>query len=458
MGTERSRLRRRSSPRATARCSRLGRALAALVLAAPTVAPAQTFTDPDGNDEPAPDPGPGLDRAQGIFVAVGRAPLAHPHVCDLTAFADALFIAYARRPLGSDGATLGRYQPDPTNARARAFSVAFDWNRPGQPTNGGGAGQGFLRVRALGDVLALPDADPPYAGFGLRDGGTEGYVFLSDHEGRFAPARGPRLRPPAPPAPDGTRAGAAVVPRAYHVLDVIAYRGRWYTSTGSVPPRERAWTGPAPGALHLATDTRARFDYAVDYPRPYAPGVFRLTFLTRFRDRLYAGLQDYDGRGPHDYVVFAPDAGATVLTQAHLRPARVTTQGAALTLRWFTDSGRLFWIALERDGSTRLRVTDDGDHWHEVALPPGVGRPTDLARFHGALVALTEGGLVRIDGTGTALTGTLIAPAPRTQRGTSHFTLDDAFCAAPLAVYRRALYAGSQRDGSLFRLDLAPAP
>jgi hypothetical protein len=36
------------------------------------------------------------------------------------------------------------------------------------------------------------------------------------------------------------------------------------------------------------------------------------------------------------------------------------------------------------------------------------------------------------------------------------FRFDDVFCAAPLAVYRNELYAGGQRDGSLYRLAAAP--
>ena len=73
----------------------------------------------------------------------------------------------------------------------------------------GGAGQGFLRVHAIGGRLFVPDADPPYAGFGFVDAATEGYVFLSDRDGNFAPARGERALPPAAPDASG-RPGAAV--------------------------------------------------------------------------------------------------------------------------------------------------------------------------------------------------------------------------------------------------------
>src|SRR5262249_41798497 len=156
-------------------------------------------------------------------------------ICDLTPFRGALYAAHANDPLGTDGATISRYE-------GGKFSVAFDWNRPGEPTNGGGAGQGVLRVHAIvtgtGSTterrLFVPDADPPYNGFGISEGGTEGFVFISDERGIFAKATTPHYRPPPPPLPlrplsdDGgaakpARAGASVLPRAYHVIDVIRF-------------------------------------------------------------------------------------------------------------------------------------------------------------------------------------------------------------------------------------------
>lgn len=410
----------------------------------PTVtAPA---TDPDGDDDAA-DTGTGTLPAHARFERVGRPQHSLRRVCDLTVFHDALYAAHANSPLGSDGATISRYVPE----SSPPFSVAFDWNRPGEPIRGGGAGQGFLRVHAINGRLFVPDADPPYNGFGITDPGTEGFVYVSDPTGAFAPARGAHLRPPGPP--DATsRAGAGVLPRAYHVLDVIRYRGMYLASTGSVPPRERAWVGPSPGALHMADATLSRWRYLVDYPRPYAAGVWRLGYMVRFRGRLYAGIQDYDGREPNDYVVAEPAAGATTLAQSDLRGVRVTTHGTALTLRWYVDRGRLYWIAYEpHDHLLTLRVTDDGDHWRTIALPPDAADVDDITRFRDGLVLLTSGGLYRLDGE----TATRIADAPTTTRNRrveGPFDFNDVFCAAPLAVYRNALYAGGQRDGALYRL------
>jgi nicotinamidase-related amidase len=399
-------------------------------------ATARAQLDPDGDDD-ATDLGTGALPAYGRFVSVGKPPLALTRICDLTPLGGVLYAAHANQPLGTDGATITRYDPADTK---RPFSVAFDWNRPGEPTGGGGAGQGFVRVHAIGGRLVVPDADPPYSGFGLADHGTEGYVFVSDLAGKFAPPSPPHFRPPK---------GVGVVPRAYHVLDAIRFRGRFYASTGSVPPSERAWHGASPGALHVANEDLTRWTYETDYPFPWQNGVWRLSYLVRFADRLYAGIQDYDAREPNDYVVFAPPADATVLRREDALAACVV--GTAQTLRWYADTPprgppRLFWIAAARDG-VHLRVTEDGDTWKVVDLPADAGRPTDVTRFRDGVVVLTERRLLRLapDGTTTEVA--------RIDDKNSPFALGDIFCAAPLAVLGNRLYAGGQRGGTLFRLD-----
>jgi hypothetical protein len=433
--------------------------------------------DPDGNDDPE-DPGAGAAPRSGRFEKVGTPRLALRRVCDLTPLGDSLYLAHANQPLGTDGATITRFRPHEDEAR---FQVAFDWNRPGEPAKGGGAGQGFVRVRAIDGRLFVPDDDPPYNGLGLVDHGTEGYVFVSDRAGVFAKARAPHFRPPAAPdllREDG-RGGAAVLPRAYHVIDVVKYRGALYASTGSVPPTERAWRGPSPGAMHRANmdadaGAGARWTYETDYPFPYQNGVWRLTFLVRFHDRLYAGIQDYDGRDPNDYLYFAPSAsasartGAPILRREDVHTVRVTRTGAAGTLRWWVDTKasphRLYWLAWGRDG-VRLRVTSDGDRWATVALPDDAGRPTDVTRFRDAVVVLAERGLYRLDGpsidgpagvdTSPAAGGVADARATAIATVTdkkSPFEVSDFFCTAPLAVHEDVLYAGGQRGGTLYRL------
>ncbi len=457
--------------------------------------PARTQIDEDGDDDPE-DPGTGAAPTSGRFEKVGTAPLALTRICDLTPLGDALYAAHANQPLGTDGATITRYRPEDK----QPFGVAFDWNRPGEPVKGGGAGQGFVRVHAIGGRLFVPDADPPYGGLGVLDWGTEGYVFVSNRAGAFAPARAPQHRAPGFPdllAWDDGKAGAGVLPRAYHVLDVIRYRGGLYASTGSVPPKERAWAGPSPGAIHRASDDGTRWTYEVDYPYPWQNGVWRLTFMVRFRDRLYAGIQDYDGRDPNDYLYFTPNAttGATaadagvpreagaapeaILRREDAHPTRITRTGAAGTLRWWVDSrvspARLYWIAWSRDVGTQARVTTDGDHWAVIPLPDDAGRPTDVTRFRDAVVMLTERGLYKLTGAaidgaagvdasdGVAIAAATVmarvddapdggAPAPAGKPKKSPFEVSDFLCAAPLAVFKNELYAGGQRGGSLYRL------
>lgn len=407
---------------------------------------APVAAEPDGDDDPE-DIGTGRLPAAGRFERVGRGPSALRRICDLTPFRGALYSAHAVTSLGSDGATIIRYDP---SAATRPFTLVFDWNRPGRPAAGGGGGQGFLRVHNIGSRLFVPDADPPYGGFGLADHGTEGYVFVSDRDGNFAPARGTSLLPPLAPDAAG-RAGAGVLPRAYHVIDVIRYRGMTLASTGSVPPRERAWYGASPGALHMADPALRRWTYAVDYPHPWQNGVWRIGFMVRFRGRLFGGLQDYYGREPNDMVVIDGPPGTTALAQSMLRGVRVTPMGASLTMRWYVDGTTLYWIAWQRRGGVHLYRTTDGDHWSEVALPAGAGAPTDITRWRDGLVLLTTQGLWRLEGDAVRLVAP-ITPAMVDRRRGGPFDLGDGFCAAPLAVLNNVLYAGSQRDGALWRV------
>ena len=426
--------------------------------------PARTQIDDDGDDDPE-DPGTGKAPEPGTarFEKVGVAPMALTRICDLTPLAGSLYAAHANQPLGTDGATITRYTPSDTQ---KPFKVAFDWNRPGEPTKGGGAGQGFLRVHAVKKRLFVADADPPYGGLGQVDWGTEGYVFVSDKNGAFAPPRAPHFRPPQLPdlaAWDDGKAGAGVLPRAYHVIDVVRFRGAMFASTGSVPPKERAWNGPSPGALHRANADGTKWSYEVDYPFPYQNGVWRLTFMVRFKDRLYAGIQDYDGRDPNDFLVFKPsDPEAKELKREDIDPVRITPSGAAGTLRWWVDRAasppRLYWIAWARDG-VNLRFTTNGDDWTVVPMPAGAGRPTDITRFRDKVVVMTERGLYRM--AGDAIDPNALATAPlstKEKKPSGPFDVTDFFCVAPLAVLDNVLYVGGQKyPATLFKIvDTAP--
>lgn len=437
----------------------------------PPPAPAAPPPDPtlaDGNDDDAPDSTPIALPEHGHFEKVGAAPVALTRICDLTPHAGKLYAAHANQPLGSDGAVVSVYDPDDTQ---QPFRTAFNWNRPGEPTKGGGGGQGFLRVHRIADDPAKPeaarlfvtDADPPYAGFGMADWGTEGFVFVSARDGSFARARMPKHMPPLAPSADG-KAGALVLPRAYHVIDAIRWRGTTWASTGSVPPSARAWNGPSPGALHRTNAAFTRMIYAADYPNPYQNGVWRLTFMVRFKGKLLAGIQDYDGVEPNDYVSIecksddprtCPEGAPLTVT-----PKRITESGTAQTVRWYADGkGRLYWVTWNRDGIA-VRVTEDGESWSLVPLPAGSGRPSDVLRLGDRLVLMAENGLYSAPASKLVPTADEWvqiasvegADVPPGKKSKSPFVLDDIFCGAPLATLNGTLYVGSQRGGALYKL------
>jgi len=147
-----------------------------------------------------------------------------------------------------------------------------------------------------------------------------------------------------------------------------------------------------PGALHRADARGRRWTYAADYPRPWRPGVWRLTYMTRLRGALYAGIQDNDGRERFDYVRVAPPPGVREFAQEHVEARRhPESGGASITLRW-----------------------------SDVALPDDAGWPTDITRCRDALVVLAAGGLCRLAAPPDGAPATRLAPAPM-ERGTGGF-------------------------------------
>jgi hypothetical protein len=407
--------------------------------AAPPAAPAPASSvepqlEPDGNDET---PASEIELpARGRFEKIGRHWAALQRVCDLAVLGDALYLAHATRPLGLGGASITRYQPD----AKPPFSLSFNWNREGEPEQGGAGGQGFLRVRAIEGRLYVPDADPPYLGLGLATG-IEGYLFASDAQGKLAGARMPRHLPPRAPSAD--RPGAIILPGSLHGFDVIRFRGKLYASTSAaIPPNGSARSSP--GTLFTPGDKAGPWQVALTYVgSPPEPSV-RLGYMTRFRDRLYVALSPLYGAARHDFLIITPARDATVLTDAEVRAVQVTPSGGAHTLRWYADQGKLYWIAIASDGVT-LRVTTDGEHFHPLRLPADAGYPSDVLRVGSRLVVLAERGLYAQRGEAFEL----IAPIADDK---TPFKVDDGYCAAPLSVFQGSLYAGDQLRGNLWKL------
>ena len=389
--------------------------------------PAPQQLERDGNDSAADVQG--LLPSRGRFEKIGRHFASLQRICDLTPHGGKLYASHATRPLMFSGATITRYDP-----AKKAFQLAFDWNRPGQPPKGGNAGQGFLRIRSISEHLYVPDADPPYLGLGLTRYGIEGYVFRSSAGGSFLTTRQPGQRPP--PLVQNGGAGTYVLPGALHVFDVIRFRNKLYASTSSAPKNWQK-SNASPAALHVEGPD-SQWHVAETYPSPPRAGTWRFRFLVRFRDRLFAAVTDFRGRDKTEYVVFNPSRQEEGLGRG--LAFRVTEQGGALTLRWFADQGKLYWLVIGG-----LLVSEDGQSWKQLKLPNEAGQPTDIARLGSAIVILAEGGLYQLKPEGVSS----IAPIKGKK---SPFRFRDSTCTAPLAVLHGALYAGGQRQGALYKL------
>jgi len=389
--------------------------------------------DPDGNDEEAVT---NVELPElGHFEKVGRHWAALQRICDFAVHGNALYMAHATQPLGLGGASITRYVPEDKPP----FSLAFNWNREGEPERGGGAGQGFLRLRTIDGRLYAPDADPPYLGLGMATG-IEGYVFLSDTNGAFSSARMPGHLPPR--AATSVRSETVVLPGGLHDFDVIRYRGKLYASTSAaIPPNGNAKTSP--GTLLTPSEKEsAPWQVAFTYAGAPGEGSVRLGYMVRFRDRLYVAVSPLYGLDRHDFLIISPPRERAAFDSADARA--VTVVGGTHTLRWYADSGRLYWITID-GGGVALRVTEDGEHFRSLALPPSAGHPSDILRVGARLVVLAEHGLYEL------VEEKFVLRAPILEQK-SPFQVDDGYCAAPLVAFQGALYAGDQRRGTLWKL------
>jgi hypothetical protein len=405
--------------------------------------------EPDGEDLGRPTLGPGLAalattphlRWQRIDPPAG----AHAITCDLVEFRGGLVVASAAQPIELDGARLLRYQPD------AGWTTLLDWDRGGAAgvTHEVG-GQGITRVRVIGDRLWATDADAPaYGGFGLTSARFEDYVFVSDAGGQFAPLT----------VGDQPPAGTRLVPWAFHALDVIGYRGAIVVSGGSVDLERRGGTS-FPGALFAGPLAGGELTPRCFPGAGAAVGVVRTTSMVRFRGRLYAGLQNNERRLRWDLAVWTGDPLDPATPPAVV--ARVSAEGGLVTRRFAIDAGApdrparaLYWIAgrpgpAGRGGGGVWR-SDDGKRFTPVPLPPGAGAPQDLVIVDGVHWLLTRAGLYRAH-PGQAWRQVAAAPAG------DPFGRGDTFCSAPLVAGLDGLWAGSTRDGALYRVVAAPAP
>ena len=397
--------------------------------------------DADGQDDGGPfvadDALARLAAAPALRLVAAPAPpaTAHPRVCDLRGFAGALFVSHAEQAIDKDGARIHRYDP-----AKRTWSLAFDWDRGSAPGDVSGVGgQGLTRVRIEDGRLYVTDSDAPMlGGFHVTMAGFEGYLFVSDPHGVFPPLADDA----APPA------STVVIPFAFHVFDVIHFRGALVASGGTVSltreVRDRA--GRFPGAIYAAAvgagTILPRFALGTA-----GAGVQRVTYFHRFGGRLYMGFQNNERRVRYDLAVLSGDA-----TDVHVPPpqlVRVTPDGGWLTRRFASGDGTLYWLASGYPGDGRpatLFASRDGRSFAAVKLPEGAGAPQDLVVVGTTRWLLATDGLYRAEGADGAFARVAAAPEG------DPFGSWDAFCSAPLTVFAGTLWAGSTRDGRVFSL------
>jgi formylglycine-generating enzyme required for sulfatase activity len=384
--------------------------------------------DPDGEDDGEVAPGPALEAlllATGARFEPTSAPEgAWPRICDLRGFRGAVYTAHLRAALDQDGAQIHRYEPV-----AKRWSLAFDWDRGGGVGTHEVGGQGIARLRVIGGRLHATDADAPrMGGFGISGAPFEDYVFVSDAEGVFPPL-GEGLSPPA-----GTR----VVDHAFHVLDVIEFRGWLLVSGGTVPLDGRfSWRrGPYPGGIWIGPPEGGPMR-RIGTVGGETEGVVRTTYLHRFRGRLYLGLQNNEQRVKDDLAV--------VGDLKHPTRIRLTPEGGWQTRRFASGGGTLYWIGGKR-GRSVIYSSTDGERFTRLEVPSGEAQ--DIAVVGGAVYLLTTTGLFRRQGARFVR----LAEAPPGDP----FGGWDAFCSAPLDVAAGELWAGSATGGRLYRVVAEP--
>lgn len=351
-------------------------------------------------------------------------PGAHPLVCDLAWFQDAVWVSFGNKTISTDGARIYSWNP------TRGWTLEFDWDRGGRAgvTHEQG-GQGISRLRVIGDTLFATDADAPnFSGFGISDAPLEGYVFAAGREGFGALLAGDR-----PPV------DTLIVPMAFHVFDITTYMGRLVASGGTLaPPNAKS---RYPGGLFVNTESGQlwpRFFPGMDSKS----GVVRATFLHRFRGRLYVGFQNNERRMGWDLGVVDGDPG---LADTELVLGRVTALGGWKTRHFASDATTLYWIASDhrRRGQSFLFRSGDGRNFSEIPLGASIGEPHDVLASEGVALLLSNEGLYRL-GAGHAPIKVLSAPEGRP------FARRDGFCSAAMTPTPLGLFAGSTNGSGIF--------
>lgn len=352
-------------------------------------------------------------------------PDAHPLVCDLAWFGDSIWVSFGNKTISTDGARIYSWNPK------RGWKLEFNWDRGGQAgvTHEQG-GQGISRLRVIAGKLYATDSDAPnFAGFGISDAPLEGYVFVADEKGF-----GPLLAGDRPPAE------TLIVPMAFHVFDITAYKGRLIASGGTLAPTQNA-KSRYPGGLFVDAEPGQL------WPRYYPgidtkSGVVRATFMHQFRGRLYVGFQNNERRMGWDLGVVDGDPS---LAETELVLGRVTEEGGWKTRHFASDEESLYWIAsdVRSRGKSSLFRSGDGRRFSKLPLAKEVGEPHDVLAAGGSALVLADKGLYRLNATGHTQK---VLPAPEGKP----FARRDGFCSAAMTPTPLGLFAGSTNGRGIY--------
>lgn len=338
-----------------------------------------------------------LEGSPARWLRRGATPAPYRQLSDLASTPRGLVATASIDALTVDGAALVRFG-------AAAPETLMTW-----------AGQGFLRVHAYDNVLLVPDADAPFRLLPfVFDLDVDGYVFVSDLEGRVRPER------------------RAVLPAVYHVFDTARLaNGRVVASTGAYPPGAIAYlSDAAPAALFVDPGGDGPWVRGVAYPTREARGVWRLTYLAALPNgELVAGTET--PRGPGAVWIHDP-AGSPTLGESE-------GLSGGYVLRWYLDGETLWAVCQGFSTQTLWRSRDAGRRFEAVAAPADV---QNLVRADGALYLLAGGALYRAS---PGAQWSQVVPPIEALRPTP-----SSLVSAPLLVHRGRIWAGSPTTGEVF--------
>jgi hypothetical protein len=356
--------------------SRGSRATAVAPTTSATTTPTTSSTPP-----PPPPPAPTLP-ASATLTRIGAPQGGLPAICDLEVFDGKLWLAESDNPLATFGAQVWTWDP------TAGFTRVID-----DPTS-----QGFLRARAIGGKLYVPDADP--------DGLSPGIIYIVDS---------------AAAAPRRTS-----VDQHVHTFDVVSWNGGLF----------------ALGGLDTAESGVNRFDAALDRWTVFSRGPF-----SRLK---YGGVLDASLIGTKR-VIGTTDADIVSIDAAGTQTGLTLVTGEANVVCVEALRGALYLALGTPTGVSHVRLEAGG------AVVPLTGISGAIVfdfvqHVDGNVYALGTDGQASsfVYGSTDGVAFTRLVTVPDLRFG---IVAGNADGRPSIATFGGELYCGSSTDGALYRVD-----